>query len=72
MQRYPFDIRLSAAEMMRYYRGQASLVVIRDRSGKVLHLHPRYLRPHLGPEGVVGSFELRLSEQGQFVELVRI
>ncbi|MBY5920449.1 DUF2835 family protein [Ferrimonas balearica] len=72
MRCYQFDVRLSAEQMMRYYRGQANLVVIRDRAGKVLHLHPRYLRPHLRPEGVVGSFELRLSEQGQFVELVRI
>ncbi|ADN76081.1 conserved hypothetical protein [Ferrimonas balearica DSM 9799] len=72
MQRYQFDLRIPAQAMLRYYQGRAQLVVIRDRQGKVLHLHPRYLRPHLRPEGVVGSFELRLSQQGEFVELVRI
>ncbi|MBY6185480.1 DUF2835 domain-containing protein [Marinobacter hydrocarbonoclasticus] len=72
MRRFQFDVRIPAQEMLRYYQGRAELVVIKDRAGKVLHLHPRYLRPHMGSAGVVGSFELRLTPNGEFIELVRI
>ncbi len=55
--------------MARYYQGQAEVVVCQDTQGRVMHIHPRYFRPHLTRDGVNGWFLLRLNSQGQFVEL---
>ncbi|MBY5991579.1 DUF2835 family protein [Ferrimonas balearica] len=72
MPSYVFDLRISSQSIRRYYQGQADLVVVRDRAGRVIHLHPRYLRPHLRPEGVVGAFCLTLGERGEFLGLERL
>ncbi|SDJ70563.1 Protein of unknown function [Ferrimonas sediminum] len=72
MSQYIFDLGISANQMQRYYQGQVQVVVVRSLQGKVIHLHPRFLRPFVSANGVHGRFKLTLDLNGQFNELIKI
>ncbi|USD39569.1 MULTISPECIES: DUF2835 family protein [Ferrimonas] len=72
MSQYIFDLSVTASQMQRYYQGQAQVVVVRSLQGKVIHLHPRFLRPFVSATGIHGRFRLTLDASGQFNELIKI
>lgn len=72
MIRYRFSLRISAGELQKYYQGSAQTLVVNSDCGKVIHLHVRYIRPFVNLSGVQGRFELQLTDQGQFHQLLPI
>lgn len=71
MKEFRFRINISFEEMERYYRGQASIAIVRTYSGSVLQLPAMRLRPFLTSEGVRGEFLLRCDDDYRFVSLQR-
>ncbi|WP_417349881.1 DUF2835 domain-containing protein [Ferrimonas sp.] len=69
---YVFDLAIGWQQMQRYYQGQAQVVIVRCLQGRVIHLHPRYLRPFLSARGIHGRFQLTLDNEGQFLNLQRL
>lgn len=72
MKEFQLLLSISADEMLRYYRGQASFVLVTARDGTRLQMPARLLRPHLAPGGVVGEFVLRCDRHNRFISLERI
>ncbi|TKB50418.1 DUF2835 family protein [Ferrimonas sediminicola] len=69
---YLFDLSIGWQQMQRYYQGKAQVVVVRCLQGRVIHLHPRYLRPFLTARGIQGRFRLTLDADGRFADLQRL
>ncbi|GLP98069.1 DUF2835 family protein [Paraferrimonas sedimenticola] len=67
-----FYINLSYQQMLPYYQGSLQHVEVRDRLGRVLHIHARHFRSYFSPSGIQGLFRIQLSENGEFLSLQRI
>lgn len=67
-----FDLRISAEEYLRYYRGSASSVVVRARNGKTVRFPAAVLRSHVDQGGIHGSFVLRYDQRNRLISLERI
>mgnify|MGYP000017334901 CR=1 FL=1 len=72
MQHYYFSMRLSYAQIIRYYQGQAQQIIVREDSGKTISLPASHFRPYIDRGGIRGRFRLTLQENGKFVALVKI
>ena len=71
MKEFRLRLSISAEEMLRYYRGQVSFVLVTAGDGTRLQMPARLLRPHLAANGVVGEFLLRCDQHNRFVSLER-
>jgi len=72
MNRVIVDLRISADELLRYYRGQAGLVSCRARDGRRVRFPASLLRPYVERDGIYGSFLIRYSDQGKFQQIDKI
>ncbi|MDX9740068.1 MAG: DUF2835 domain-containing protein [Gammaproteobacteria bacterium] len=66
------DLALPPEECMRYYSGEASVVVARARDGSVIQFPARLLRRFIGRDGVAGAFELACDADSRLVAMERI
>ena len=64
-----FNLRISAEEMQRYYKGHAKTVVVRADSGQTLQFSADHLRTFVQRDGVAGWFEIEYDTAGKFVSL---
>lgn len=67
-----FALSISPEEMQRYYRGEASSVIVLSDKGLRLQFPARFLRSFVGPSGVNGRFEIEYDDQGKLVNLRQI
>ena len=67
-----FRITMSSDEWMRYYRGSADAVLVRDMNGLKISIPARHFRPFTTYSGVQGLFRLILDENHKFISLERL
>lgn len=72
MHEVTFRLQISAAELMRYYRGEAQVVVVQGENGLRLQLPAGVLRPFVGEDGIRGRFVIRYTEGGKLGSLRRL
>ncbi len=70
--RYTFQLALSHADIVRYYRGEAAEVKVRCEQGQTLRFAVRHLRPFLTASGIHGRFELKTDPENRFKSLKRL
>ena len=66
-----FTLRLSRDALLRWYRGEASAVVVLSEEGVRLQLPAHSLRSFVTAEGISGRFALRYDRSGRQVSLRR-
>ena len=67
-----FSLSISSEEMQRYYRGEASSVIVLSDKGLRLQFPARLLRSFVGPSGITGRFEIEYDDQGKLLNLRQI
>lgn len=67
-----FSLSISAEEMQRYYRGEASSVIVLSDKGLRLRFPAILLRSFVGPSGITGRFEIEYDDQGKLLNLRQI
>lgn len=72
MHRYVVDLQISAAELLRYYRGTARDLVARARSGERVRFPADALREHVGRDGVRGTFSLSVNAGNRLQRIERL
>jgi hypothetical protein len=72
MNRYVFQLHITAEQYLDYYRGMAHSVVVRATSGQIVQFPAARLQRFVTTEGVHGSFVLVCDDQNKFVELQRL
>lgn len=72
MKRYEFELAISAAEYLDYYRGTITQVIARTKSGVVVQFPARLLRDVVTEGGVRGRFELVCDENLQGARISRL
>lgn len=66
------DLRISADEWLRLYRGQAYSVAALSRDGRRVRFPARILQPFVAREGVRGSFLIAFDKNGKFQQISRL
>ena len=69
---YRFSIQINQQQYSRYYRGAASAVEVFAENGQRLRFPASRLRPFLSHTGISGRFQLTVSEDNRFIELIKI
>lgn len=69
MKTYRFALRLSQAELLKFYRGKARNVRVKDVTGFTLQMPAEILRPFVSREGVYGRFVMRVDDNGKFIDI---
>lgn len=64
-----FSINLSDEDLLDYYRGHASQVVVRSESNKTLQFRLIHLRKFVTPSGIQGRFSIDFDENEKFVDI---
>ncbi len=72
MKEFRLRLSISPAELLLYYRGEASVLLATARDGTSVQMPARLLRPHVTTKGVNGAFLLRCDERNRFLSLERI
>lgn len=67
MQRFVFDLSISADEWLRYYRGQARHVVAIARDGRRVKFAAKHLQRHITREGIHGTFQMVIDDNNDLV-----
>ncbi len=72
MNRYAFQLHISAEQYLDYYRGTVKSVVVRATSGQTVQFPASLLQRHVTPEGVHGDFVLVCDENHKCIGLQRV
>lgn len=72
MPRIVVDLEISGPEMLRYYRGNGRSVMVNARDGRSIRFPARWLRPHVGHDGVHGAFLLEVDADYRLRRFTRI
>jgi len=67
-----FNLDISQAEYLRYYRGSAQAVMVQAEDGRTVRLPAVNLRPFVSASGIKGRFEMYLDENNHLQKLVRL
>ena len=67
-----FSLTISRTEYLRYYRGQASSVIVRCDDGRTVQFPASLLRDFVTADGVSGEFSLNFDERRKAIRLTRI
>lgn len=70
--RFVVDLTISAEECMRYYSGEAGVVLARARDGRTIQFPARMLRRFIGHAGVSGTFELLCDADSRLIAMERL
>jgi hypothetical protein len=69
--RYRVDLHIPAAELLRYYRGEAATVVAWDACNRRVQFPAAALRPFVSAAGVYGTFVLHVDEHNRLQRIER-
>jgi hypothetical protein len=72
MNRFEFNINLSAQEYLQYYRGSVNKVVAQCIDGTTIQFPALLLKPFVTSGGIRGRFVLSCDENGKGSELKRV
>jgi hypothetical protein len=66
------DLRISADEWLRLYRGEAYQVSAHSRDGRRVRFPARILQPFVAHDGVRGSFLIEFDGNGKFQQVRKL
>lgn len=69
---YHFNLRITAADYLRYYQGSVHNVLVTTHQGVRVKFPASALRPYVTKEGISGQFVLQTDENNKMVELRRL
>jgi hypothetical protein len=72
MNRYAFQLHISADEFLEFYRGTARSVVARAHNGQTIQFPASLLQRHILPDGIHGEFVLLCDDHNKCVSLERV
>ncbi len=72
MNRYEFDLRITADQFLHYYRGTARHVVVRCTTGQRVQFPASLLQQFVTTEGISGHFALTCDEHNRNARLERL
>lgn len=67
-----FSLNISAEDVLRYYKGVASVVTARSTDGRKIRFPASRLRPFMTPLGVRGLFAIRIDDDNKFIDMRHI
>ena len=65
-------LEIPAAQMLRYYRGQARAVQARATTGQLVQFPASALQRYVSPDGIHGTFRIEFDANFKFVRLERL
>jgi len=72
MKRYEFQLRITSAQYLGYYRGTVRHIVTRCSTGQTVQFPAALLQKFLTPAGISGRFALTSDDQNKNLDLQRI
>ena len=72
MTKLRFRLHLSRNEALRYYRGEASTVIVRALTGQSLSFPAQHIRPFVDASGVNGLFQISFDNNNKLQSIQRI
>lgn len=74
MQRYSVvvELRITAEELLRYYRGSAKTVSATDTTGRKVRFPVNIVQPFVTRDGIDGVFEIHFDELGKFTRINKL
>ena len=72
MKRYEFQLRISPASYLDYYRGTIRHVMVRCTTGQSVQFPASLLQKFVTAEGIIGNFVLSCDENNKCLDLQRI
>ncbi len=67
-----FNLDISQAEYLRYYRGSAQAVLVQAEDGRTVRLPAVNLRPFVSASGIKGRFEMSLDDSNHLLDIYRL
>lgn len=67
-----FRLDVDREEAMRYYRGEASAVVVRTDSRQTIQFPALHVRRFITQNGIHGRFQIRFDSNHKLIELKRL
>lgn len=67
-----FKLNVNREEAMRYYRGEASTVIVRTDDGKALQFPASHVRRFITQHGIHGRFRIAFDRDNKLLSLTRI
>jgi hypothetical protein len=67
-----FDLRITRADYLSYYKGTANWVQVRARDGRRIRFPASALRPFVTEDGIQGAFEITYEENHRLVGIHRL
>jgi hypothetical protein len=64
-----FDLRITRARYLSYYKGATRWVQVRARDGRRIRFPASALRPFVTEDGVRGTFEIKVDESRKLVDI---
>jgi len=68
---YYFSAYLTYEQFLPFYQGKIKKMQVVDNKGRKIQFPAEHFRSFLTPDGISGSFALKVSSQGKFISLVR-
>lgn len=72
MQRVVVNLKISADEYLKVYKGTGKRVFARDIFGRSVQFPVNILQKFVTREGVCGQFEINFSDEGKFINITRL
>lgn len=72
MATYRFQLCLTSAQILAYYRGDVRSVLVQTQQGLRLQIDLHHFRPYIQSEGITGQFELITATNDRFLSLKKI
>lgn len=67
-----FRLNISPQEALKYYRGQATTVIVQAENGQTIQFPALHIRPFIGADGVKGRFKIEFDQNHKFKSIQRI
>jgi hypothetical protein len=67
-----FDLKISAQEYLKYYRGEVKWVIVRSLCGKKVRFPANLLVNHVSHDGIEGRFVLHYLAGGKAIKLAKM
>lgn len=67
-----FKLKVNREEAMRYYRGEASTVIVRTDDGKALQFPASHVRRFITQHGIHGHFRIAFDQNNKLLSLTRL
>jgi hypothetical protein len=67
-----FSLHISRDEVLRYYQGSASSVIVRAENGQRLQFPAEHIRPFIDQHGVQGLFSISFDNDNKLIGIKRL